>query len=89
MSADGVKQPLDLLRMSVGKGIVVQMRHERELAGTLVGFDIHVNMILSRVTEVRTFVNVGSPLHLLFFIPSPTKQTDHPPPGWRYNQPET
>ncbi|KAM0786687.1 RNA-binding protein lsm5 [Microbotryomycetes sp. NB124-2] len=43
--------PLELVDKAIGSKIWVIMKTEREFAGTLLGFDDYVNMVLDDVTE--------------------------------------
>lgn len=43
--------PLELIDKCVGSRIWVIMKSEKEFAGTLLGFDDYVNMVLEDVTE--------------------------------------
>ena len=45
--------PSELLDKCVGSSIWVLMRGEKELVGTLRGFDVYVNMVLEDVTEFQ------------------------------------
>ncbi|VDL85911.1 unnamed protein product [Schistocephalus solidus] len=49
-----VEEPLDLIRLSLDETVYVKMRHNRELMGTLHGFDSHLNLILGQVEETIT-----------------------------------
>mmetsp|Transcript_4566 Transcript_4566/g.7122 ORF Transcript_4566/g.7122 Transcript_4566/m.7122 type:complete len:88 (+) Transcript_4566:50-313(+) len=46
-----VKQPLDLVLLSIDERVFVKCRGNRELRGKLHGFDQHLNMILEDVEE--------------------------------------
>jgi small nuclear ribonucleoprotein (snRNP)-like protein len=50
--ANGIERPLDLLNQSKGKEILVQLKSDRQLVGTLIAFDIHINIVLSNTREV-------------------------------------
>merc|ERR1712048_690739 len=43
--------PLELIDKCIGSKIWIIMKNERELVGTLRGFDDYVNMVLDDVTE--------------------------------------
>ncbi|KIW01418.1 U6 snRNA-associated Sm-like protein LSm5 [Verruconis gallopava] len=43
--------PLELIDKCVGSKIWVIMKNDKEFAGTLLGFDDYVNMVLEDVTE--------------------------------------
>eukprot|EP01038_Epipyxis_sp_PR26KG_P014439 gene14439-19376_t len=46
-------QPLALIDKCIGSKIWVIMKSEKEIVGTLRGFDEYVNMVLDDVTEVE------------------------------------
>jgi len=50
---NGVERPLDLLNSSKGKEILVQMKSERQLVGTLLAFDMHINVVLDNAKELQ------------------------------------
>ncbi|KAG2441863.1 hypothetical protein HXX76_003471 [Chlamydomonas incerta] len=62
MADDGetatVKEPLDLIRLSLDERIYVKLRGERELRGRLHAYDQHLNMILGEVEETLTSVEI-------------------------------
>ncbi len=45
------EQPLDSLRLLVGKKVLVKCRGGRELRATLHGYDEHLNMVLGGAEE--------------------------------------
>ena len=51
--ANGIERPLDLLNASKGKEVLVQLKGDRQYVGTLVAFDIHVNVVLDNAKEVH------------------------------------
>ncbi|KAG0469450.1 hypothetical protein HPP92_016150 [Vanilla planifolia] len=53
-----VKEPLDLIRLSLDERIYVKLRTERELRGKLHAYDQHLNMILGDVEEIITTVEI-------------------------------
>ncbi|CAA7047791.1 unnamed protein product [Microthlaspi erraticum] len=53
-----VREPLDLIRLSIEERIYVKLRSDRELRGKLHAFDQHLNMILGDVEEVITTVEI-------------------------------
>ncbi|VVA95533.1 unnamed protein product [Arabis nemorensis] len=53
-----VREPLDLIRLSLDERIHVKLRSDRELRGKLHAFDQHLNMILGDVEEVITTVEI-------------------------------
>jgi small nuclear ribonucleoprotein len=50
---NGVERPLDLLNQSKGKEILVHLKSDKELVGTLLAFDIHINIVLNNTKELR------------------------------------
>ena len=51
-----VKQPLDLVRLSLDERILVKCRAGKELRGKLHAFDQHLNLVLEDVEETTTTV---------------------------------
>jgi len=50
---NGIERPLDLLNASKGKEILVQLKSDKQLVGTLLAFDIHVNIVLDNAKEIE------------------------------------
>jgi small nuclear ribonucleoprotein len=50
--ANGIERPLDLLNNSRGKEILVQLKNDKQFVGTLLAFDIHINIVLDNTKEV-------------------------------------
>lgn len=50
---NGVERPLDLLNQSKGKEILVHLKSDKELVGTLLAFDIHINIVMNNTKELR------------------------------------
>jgi small nuclear ribonucleoprotein len=51
--ANGIERPLDLLNKSKGKEVLVQLKGEKQFVGTLVAFDIHINVVLDNAKEMQ------------------------------------
>ena len=51
---NGIERPLDLLNQSKGKEILVQLKNDKQLVGTLLAFDIHVNIVLDNAREMQS-----------------------------------
>ena len=49
---NGVERPLDLLNQSKGKEVMVQLKSGKEFSGTLLAFDIHINVVLDNAKEM-------------------------------------
>jgi len=49
---NGIERPLDLLNNSKGKEVLVQLKNDRQLVGTLLAFDIHINIVLDNTKEM-------------------------------------
>jgi small nuclear ribonucleoprotein len=50
---NGIERPLDLLNQSKGKEVLVQLKGDKQLSGTLLAFDIHINVVLDNAKEVE------------------------------------
>lgn len=50
---NGIERPLDLLNASKGKEVLVQLKSEKQLVGTLLAFDIHINVVLDNTKELQ------------------------------------
>ncbi|MFH1501040.1 MAG: LSm family protein [archaeon] len=50
---NGIERPLDLLNSSKGKEILVQLKNDKQLVGTLLAFDIHINVVLDNAKEMQ------------------------------------
>ncbi|KAK0537742.1 RNA-binding protein lsm5 [Tilletia horrida] len=51
LSASAHILPLELIDRCIGSSIWVILKGNREMVGTLLGFDDYVNMVLENVTE--------------------------------------
>ena len=49
---NGVERPLDLLNDSKGKEILIEMKDGKQLVGTLLAFDIHINIVIDNTKEI-------------------------------------
>jgi len=50
---NGIDRPLDLLNSAKGKEILVQLKTGKQFVGTLLAFDIHINVVLDNAKEVE------------------------------------
>jgi len=50
---NGIERPLDLLNNSKGKEVLVQLKGDRQFVGTLLAFDIHINLVLDNTKEMQ------------------------------------
>lgn len=50
---NGIERPLDLLNTSKGKEVLVRLKDNKEFVGTLLAFDIHINLVLDNVKEME------------------------------------
>jgi small nuclear ribonucleoprotein len=48
-----IERPLDLLNMSKGKEVLVQLKGDKQVVGTLAAFDIHINLVLDNTKEMQ------------------------------------
>ena len=51
---NGIERPLDLLNQSKGKEILVQLKSDKQLVGTLLAFDIHINIVSDNAKEMQS-----------------------------------
>lgn len=57
---NGIERPLDLLNQSRGKEIIVQLKSGKQLVGTLLAFDIHINVVIDNAKEMEDGQQVKS-----------------------------
>ena len=50
---NGIERPLDLLNQSKGKEVLVQLKGDRQFVGTLLAFDMHINVALDNSKEMQ------------------------------------
>ena len=50
---NGIERPLDLLNQSKGKEVLVHLKGDKQFVGTLLAFDIHINLVLDNVKEME------------------------------------
>ena len=50
---NGIERPLDLLNNSKGKEVLVQLKGDKQYVGTLLAFDIHINLVLDNIKEIQ------------------------------------
>ena len=61
---NGIERPLDVLNNAKGKEVLVQLKNNRQMVGTLLAFDIHINLVLDNAKEIidgEEKRNVGLP----------------------------
>lgn len=51
--AKEIERPLDVLNLSKGKEILVQLKSGKQFVGTLLAFDIHINIVLDNAKEIE------------------------------------
>jgi len=49
----GIDRPLDLLNNSKGREVMVQLKGDKQFVGTLMAFDIHINLVLDNTKEMQ------------------------------------
>ncbi len=49
---NGIERPLDLLNQSKGKDVLIQLKGNQQFVGTLMAFDMHINIALDNAKEV-------------------------------------
>ncbi|KIK04670.1 hypothetical protein K443DRAFT_404993 [Laccaria amethystina LaAM-08-1] len=60
LSASGIQEPFDLIRLSLSERVFVKLRGDRELTGILHAYDGHMNLIMSDVEETILIVDTDS-----------------------------
>lgn len=45
-------RPLDILNSAKGKRVLVELKNGKQLVGTLLAFDIHINVVLDDAEEI-------------------------------------
>ena len=50
---NGIDRPLDLLNSAKGKEILVQLKDGKQFVGTLLAFDIHINVVMENTKEIE------------------------------------
>ncbi len=55
--ANKIERPLDLLNNSKGKEVIVSLKGGKQLVGTLLAFDIHINLVLDNAKELENGEN--------------------------------
>ncbi len=48
-----IERPLDLLNNSKGKEVLVHLKGDKQFVGTLLAFDIHINLVLDNIKEIE------------------------------------
>lgn len=51
--ANGIERPLDLLNQAKGKEVLVQLKGDKQFVGTLMAFDMHINIALDNAKEMQ------------------------------------
>jgi len=47
-----IERPLDVLNNAKGKEVLVQLKNNRQMVGTLLAFDIHINIVIDNAKEI-------------------------------------
>ena len=50
---NGIERPLDLLNNAKGKEVLIQLKGEKQFVGTLLAFDMHINIALDNAKEMQ------------------------------------
>ena len=50
---NGIERPLDFLNNSKGKEVLVFLKGDKQFVGTLLAFDIHINLVLDNTKEMQ------------------------------------
>jgi small nuclear ribonucleoprotein len=51
--ANSIERPLDLLNNSKGREVLVHLKGDKQFVGTLLAFDIHLNLVLDNIKEMQ------------------------------------
>lgn len=51
--ANNIERPLDLLNNSKNKEVLVHLKGDKQFVGTLLAFDIHINVVLDNTKEMQ------------------------------------
>ena len=43
---NSIERPLDFLNQCKGNEIIVKLENDKEISGTLIAFDIHINLVV-------------------------------------------
>ncbi|MGV8152427.1 MAG: LSM domain-containing protein [Candidatus Nanoarchaeia archaeon] len=49
---NGIERPLDVLNNAKGKEVLIQLKNNRQIVGTLLAFDIHINVVIDNAKEI-------------------------------------
>jgi len=49
---NGIERPLDVLNNAKGREVLVQLKNNRQMVGTLLAFDIHINVVIDNAKEI-------------------------------------
>jgi len=49
---NGIERPLDLLNESKVKEILIELKDGKQIVGTLLAFDIHINIVIDNAKEI-------------------------------------
>ena len=50
---NGIERPLDLLNNAKNKEVLVHLKGDKQFVGTLLAFDIHINLVLDNTKEMQ------------------------------------
>ena len=62
---NGIERPLDLLNVSKGKEILVHLKNDKQFSGTLLAFDIHVNVVFGLRVALNFYFFLFQNLYIL------------------------
>jgi small nuclear ribonucleoprotein (snRNP)-like protein len=49
---NSIERPLDYLNQCKGKEVIVTLENGKEVTGTLIAFDIHINLIVKTLDKI-------------------------------------
>ncbi|MFQ5891523.1 MAG: LSM domain-containing protein [Candidatus Methanofastidiosia archaeon] len=47
------QKPLDVIHKSIGENVIVELKNNKQFRGKLVGYDIHMNLVLEEAEEMK------------------------------------
>lgn len=53
---NSIERPLDFLNQCKGKEIIVKLENDKEISGTLIAFDIHINLVVEGNDGIIGFI---------------------------------
>ena len=55
-----IERPFDVLNDCKGKEVTVELKNSQVYSGKLISFDVHLNLVLSQVTQTQDNSSINS-----------------------------